>query len=80
MQSQQVIVRKAARALAKCGLVGPYGHCSIRLNASELLVCAAKPMGTIAIGEDGTIVPIHSTLMRRLHSEPPFMQVFSVAP
>jgi len=62
MLDQQIIVRKAARALAKCGLVGPYGHCSIRLNATELLVCAAKPMSTIAVGEDGMIVPIHGPL------------------
>lgn len=62
MLDQQIIVRKAARALAKCGLVGPYGHCSIRLNATELLVCAAKPMGTIAVGENGTTVPIHGPL------------------
>jgi HCOMODA/2-hydroxy-3-carboxy-muconic semialdehyde decarboxylase len=62
MVEQQTVVKKAARALAKCSLVGPYGHCLIRLNASELLVCAAKPVGTIAIGEDGTTVPIHRPL------------------
>jgi HCOMODA/2-hydroxy-3-carboxy-muconic semialdehyde decarboxylase len=62
MRDAQISVRKAARALAKGGLVGPYGHCSVRLNASELLVCAAKPMGTIAAGEDGTIVPISGAL------------------
>ena len=62
MNESQVTVRKAARALANCGLVGPYGHCSVRLNDAELLVCAAKPMGTIKPGEDGTIVPIHGRL------------------
>jgi HCOMODA/2-hydroxy-3-carboxy-muconic semialdehyde decarboxylase len=34
----------------------------VRLNATELLVCAAKPMGTIAPGEDGTVVPISGAL------------------
>lgn len=62
MLEQQITVRKAARALAKCGLVGPYGHCSMRLNSTELLVCAAKPMGTIGPGEDGSIVPIEGLL------------------
>ena len=62
MRDSQISVRKAARALAKGGLVGPYGHCSVRLNATELLVCAAKPMGTIAPGEDGTVVPISGAL------------------
>ncbi len=62
MRDAQITVRKAARALAKCGLVGPYGHCSVRLNEAELLVCAAKPMGTIAPGEEGTVVPICGAL------------------
>lgn len=62
MRDAQITVRKAARALAKCGLVGPYGHCSVRLNEAELLVCAAKPMGTIGPGEDGTVVPISGAL------------------
>lgn len=62
MIDSQIMVRKAARALANCGLVGAYGHCSMRLDSQELLVCAAKPMGTIKPGEDGTIVPIYGSL------------------
>ncbi len=58
----EIQVRQASRALARAGLVGPYGHCSSRLNQSEMLVCAAKPMGTIRPGEDGTVVPISGTL------------------
>ena len=56
--AQQVLVRKAARALAKSGLVTAYGHCSLRLDAHHLLVCAAKPMGSIEPGEDGTVCHI----------------------
>ncbi len=58
----QVRVRKAARGLARVGLVHAYGHVSARLDDKTLLVCAAKPMGTIAPGEDGTVVPISGPL------------------
>lgn len=59
---QQATVRLAARALARAGLVGPYGHCSMRLGPDELLVCAAKPMGTITADDPGTVVPIRGAL------------------
>jgi HCOMODA/2-hydroxy-3-carboxy-muconic semialdehyde decarboxylase len=52
----EVLVRRAARALANAGLVTAYGHCSERTGARTFLVCAAKPMGMIAPGEAGTIV------------------------
>jgi HCOMODA/2-hydroxy-3-carboxy-muconic semialdehyde decarboxylase len=48
--AREVLVRKAARALDRSGLVNAYGH------------CAAKPMGLIAAGETGTIVPIDGPL------------------
>jgi HCOMODA/2-hydroxy-3-carboxy-muconic semialdehyde decarboxylase len=51
-------VRLAARALARHGLVHAYGHCSERLDANHFLVCAARPMGLIAAGEPGVIVPV----------------------
>lgn len=54
----EATVRKAARALARAGLVGAYGHCSVRLNESELLVCASKAMGTILPTDAGTVVPL----------------------
>lgn len=60
--AQQRELRVAARALARGGLVHAYGHCSLRLSGRELLVCAPKPMGTLAPGEDGTVVPIHGAL------------------
>lgn len=54
----QVRVRLAARALARVGLVGPYGHCSLRLDDHSFLVCASKPMGLIRPNEPGSVVPI----------------------
>ena len=55
-------VRLAARALARAGLVHAYGHCSARLDAGRFLVCAAKPMGVIAPGESGVVVPVSGPL------------------
>ena len=48
-------VRVAARALARHGLVQAWGHCSARIDDERLLVCAARPMGRIDVGEAGTI-------------------------
>ena len=61
-EAQQTELRIAARALARGGLVHAYGHCSLRLDPSSLLVCAAKPMGTILPGDAGTVVPIAGPL------------------
>jgi HCOMODA/2-hydroxy-3-carboxy-muconic semialdehyde decarboxylase len=58
----QVLVRKAARALARHGLINAYGHCSARIDRDTFLVCAAKPMGLIAAGESGTVVPVNGAL------------------
>lgn len=60
--ARDVLVRKAARALGRNGLVNAYGHCSARIDATSFLVCAAKPMGLIAAGEAGTVVPIDGPL------------------
>lgn len=55
-------VRLAARALGRANLVHAYGHCSARIDSRNFLVCAAKPMGTIAVGDLGAVVPIHGAL------------------
>ncbi|CAB3772100.1 aldolase [Burkholderia sp. MSh2] len=55
-------VRVAARALARHGLVQAWGHCSARIDDASFLVCASRPMGQIAPGEPGTVVPIHAPL------------------
>ncbi len=58
----QVLVRKAARALARAGLVHAYGHCSARIDAGSFLVCAPNPMGMIGPGEAGAVVPVDGPL------------------
>lgn len=55
-------VRKAARGLARHGLVHAYGHVSARVDERSFLVCAPRPMGLIGAGEDGSIVPIAGAL------------------
>ena len=55
-------VRKAARALARHGLAHAYGHVSARIDEGTFLVCAAEPMGLIAPGTAGTVVPIDGDL------------------
>lgn len=62
VEATQIRVRKAARALPRHDLGHAYGHISARLDDSSFLVCAAKPMGMIAPGEDGTVVPIDGPL------------------
>jgi HCOMODA/2-hydroxy-3-carboxy-muconic semialdehyde decarboxylase len=58
----QKLVRVAARALARAGLVTAFGHCSARLSDREFLVCAAKPMGLIGAHDKGTVVPVDGPL------------------
>ncbi len=55
-------VRVAARALPRHGLGHAYGHVSARLDAETFVVCAPKPMGLIAPGEAGHVVPIEGAL------------------
>jgi HCOMODA/2-hydroxy-3-carboxy-muconic semialdehyde decarboxylase len=55
-------VRMAARALGRNDLGHAYGHVSARLDEKSFLVCAPKPMGLIAPGEAGTVVPIEGPL------------------
>ena len=55
-------MRQAARALGAAGLVNAYGHCSARIDAATFLVCAPRPMGMIAPGEAGTVVPVDGPL------------------
>jgi HCOMODA/2-hydroxy-3-carboxy-muconic semialdehyde decarboxylase len=59
--AQQTLVQQAARALGKAGLVHAYGHCSLRLDETHFLICAAMPMGLIR-GESGVVVPVKGSL------------------
>lgn len=58
----QVRVRIAARALGNNDLGHAFGHVSARIDADNFLVCAPKPMGLIAPGDAGTVVPIDGAL------------------
>jgi HCOMODA/2-hydroxy-3-carboxy-muconic semialdehyde decarboxylase len=62
LTSQQRLLRTAARALGRAGLTSAYGHCSVRIDATHFLVCAAKPLATIRSVDRGTIVPIAGPL------------------
>jgi len=62
LQAKQKLVRQAARACARAGLVNAYGHCSARLNGERFLVCAAKPMGLITPQDEGVIVNVEGAL------------------
>jgi HCOMODA/2-hydroxy-3-carboxy-muconic semialdehyde decarboxylase len=62
LERAQHRVRLAARALGRHGLVHAYGHCSERLDSGHFLVCSAKPMGLIAAGEPGIVVPVEGAL------------------
>lgn len=56
------LVRIAARALGRHGLVHAYGHCSLRLDDRHFLVGASKPLGLVAPGDAGTVVPLDGPL------------------
>lgn len=69
MDEAQRLVRQAALALARNGLVTAYGHCSMRLNEKSFLVCAAKSMAQITDEDDGTIVQIDEPLPKGVLGE-----------
>jgi HCOMODA/2-hydroxy-3-carboxy-muconic semialdehyde decarboxylase len=60
--SVQKELRIAARALGRHGLAHAYGHCSVRLDEQNFLVCAPRPMALIAPGEAGRVVPVRGPL------------------
>lgn len=62
-------VRIAARALARAGLVHAYGHCSARVDSTHFLVCPAKPMGLIGVGEACPLVAVTGDLPDRVLGE-----------
>ena len=62
LERTQMRVRIAARALGNNDLGHAFGHVSARIDAETFLVCAPKPMGLIAPGEAGTVVPVDGPL------------------
>jgi HCOMODA/2-hydroxy-3-carboxy-muconic semialdehyde decarboxylase len=55
-------MRLAARAMARHGLAHAYGHVSARIDDRHFLVSPARPLGTVAQGDPGVIVPIDGDL------------------
>jgi len=45
-------IRVASRALTRTELVRAYGHCSVRLRDSALMVRPPKPLGRVATNDD----------------------------
>ena len=62
VETTQVRVRMAARALGHNDLGHAYGHVSARLDDDSFLVCAPKPMGLISPDDQGTVVPVEGPL------------------
>ena len=56
------LIRIAARALAKAGLVHAYGHCSARVDVDNFQVCPAIPMGQISRDAPCDLVPVNGPL------------------
>lgn len=65
----QLLVRKAARALGRQGLLHAYGECSLRLDEDRFLVCAPQAPGSIGFGVPGTVVPLHGDFPADLPGE-----------
>ncbi|MEX1058456.1 MAG: class II aldolase/adducin family protein [Natronospirillum sp.] len=61
-EAQHQLVRMAGRALGRHQLAHAYGHCSLRLNADFMLVCAPEPMGLLSPDSQGTVVSINAPL------------------
>lgn len=51
-------LRLAARAMARFGLVHAYGHVSERIDESHFVASPPRPLGSIAVGEVGTVIPV----------------------
>jgi len=58
---QQAIVQRAAWGLGRNGLVHAYGHVSLRLDAGNFLVCAARPLELVG-DLPGTVCPVDGPL------------------
>ena len=60
--AQQRLLRTAARALGRHGLVHAYGHVSLRLDGAHFLVGASKPLALVQPGDAGSVVPLDGPL------------------
>jgi len=56
------VIRVASRAVGRAGLAHAYGHCSVRLDASQFLVSPAKPLGLVCNTDLPVRVPVEGPL------------------
>jgi len=54
----QWVVRLASRAVARCGLVTAFGHCSARIDTSTFTVTPLGTPGSVPIGEPTPLVGV----------------------
>jgi len=58
------LLRMAARALARAGLVHAYGHCSVRIDRESFIVTPPKPLGLVGAADPPVTVPLEGPLPR----------------
>ena len=63
-ESRARLLRMAARALARAGLVHAYGHCSARADAQSFIVTPPKPLGVVEAADPPVTVPLDGPLPR----------------
>ena len=56
------ILRLAARAMGRHGLAHAYGHVSQRVAAGHFLVTPPRPLPTVSVEDEGTLVPLDGPL------------------
>ncbi|HVM67160.1 MAG TPA: class II aldolase/adducin family protein [Acidimicrobiales bacterium] len=62
VEEAQRAVRLASRAVARCGLVTAYGHCSARIDASTFTVTPLGVPGAVGTGQCTPIVGVDGPL------------------
>ncbi len=68
-EQAQILVRQMARALGRNGLSGPFGHCSVRIDAEHFLVCAPRPMALIGRNDEGMVIDVAEPLPEKALGE-----------
>jgi HCOMODA/2-hydroxy-3-carboxy-muconic semialdehyde decarboxylase len=63
-ESRARLLRMAARALARAGLVHAYGHFSVRVDAQSFIVTPPKPLGLVGTADPPVTVPLDGPLPR----------------
>jgi HCOMODA/2-hydroxy-3-carboxy-muconic semialdehyde decarboxylase len=63
-ESRARLLRMAARALARAGLVHAYGHCSVRVDEHSFIVTPPRPLGLVGVADPPVTVPLDGPLPR----------------